>query len=689
MAQPMLSNNMISRHTDIIVALGIISIVIMMIIPLPTALLDVLIVFNITCSLTILLVSMYNKEPLDLSVFPSLLLVMTLYRLALNVSSTRLILLNADAGRVIEQFGQFVVGGNVFVGFVIFLILVIIQFIVITKGAERVAEVAARFTLDAMPGKQMSIDADLNAGLITEDEARERRMKIQREADFYGAMDGASKFVKGDAIAGIIIVIINVLGGMAVGLFQKDMGGIQEVAQVYTLLTVGDGLVCQIPALLLSTATGIIVTRAASEHSLGEDLTSQIFSNPKVMAIASGVLCFLAMVPGLPKLPFLLLGILAGVLAYSLYKRDKYLQQEAAVTPESLEATEMKKPDSVYSLLQVDPVELEMGYGLIPLVDTGQGGDLLERIVMIRRQCALELGLVIPPIRVRDNMQLAPNNYVLKLRGVPLAQGEIMLNQYLAMGGEGDLPGIPTKEPAFGLPAVWIGPSLREQAELSGFTVVDPPSVLATHITEFLKNNAPDILSRQDVKGLLDNLKKEYPAVVEEVVPNLLSLAEVHKVLANLLRERIPIRDLVLILEALGDWSPYTKDPDLLTEYVRQKLARQIAQLYTDDQGKINCLTLDPRLEQIIAESIQSGEHGHYLAIDPATGQFIIQELAGMLEKKGFLGKQLVVLTSSSIRMYFRKLVERYMPAIPILSFNEIPANVEIESLGMVKINAG
>ena len=579
--------------------------------------------------------------------------------------------------------------GNVFVGFVIFLILVIIQFIVITKGAERVAEVAARFTLDAMPGKQMSIDADLNAGLITEDEARERRMKIQREADFYGAMDGASKFVKGDAIAGIIIVIINVLGGMAVGLFQKDMGGIQEVAQVYTLLTVGDGLVCQIPALLLSTATGIIVTRAASEHSLGEDLTSQIFSNPKVMAIASGVLCFLAMVPGLPKLPFLLLGILAGVLAYSLYKRDKYLQQEAAVTPESLEATEMIKPDSVYSLLQVDPVELEMGYGLIPLVDTGQGGDLLERIVMIRRQCALELGLVIPPIRVRDNMQLAPNNYVLKLRGVPLAQGEIMLNQYLAMGGEGDLPGIPTKEPAFGLPAVWIGPSLREQAELSGFTVVDPPSVLATHITEFLKNNAPDILSRQDVKGLLDNLKKEYPAVVEEVVPNLLSLAEVHKVLANLLRERIPIRDLVLILEALGDWSPYTKDPDLLTEYVRQKLARQIAQLYTDDQGKINCLTLDPRLEQIIAESIQSGEHGHYLAIDPATGQFIIQELAGMLEKKGFLGKQLVVLTSSSIRMYFRKLVERYMPAIPILSFNEIPANVEIESLGMVKINAG
>lgn len=689
MTQPLIQKNIINGHTDIIVALGVISIVIMMIIPLPTTLLDILIVFNITCSLTILLVSMYNKEPLDLSVFPSLLLIMTLYRLALNVSSTRLILLNADAGEVIEQFGNFVVGGNAFVGFVIFLILVIIQFIVITKGAERVAEVAARFTLDAMPGKQMSIDADLNAGLITEDQARQRRTKIQREADFYGAMDGASKFVKGDAIAGIIITIVNIICGMAIGMLQQKMGGIAEVAQTYTLLTVGDGLVSQIPALLLSTATGIIVTRAASDNSLGEDLTKQVFSNPKVMGIASGVLILLGLVPGLPKFPFIFLGILAGVLAYFLQQAKNAQFEDTEITPETAEATEMKKPDSVYSLLQVDPVELEMGYGLIPLVDTGQGGDLLERIVMIRRQCALELGLVIPPIRVRDNMQLAPNNYVLKLRGVPLAQGEIMLNQYMAMGGEGDLPGIPTKEPAFGLPAKWIGASLREQAELNGFTVVDPPSVLATHITEFLKNNAADILSRQDIKALLDNLKKEFPAVVEEVVPNLLSLAEIHKVLANLLRERIPIRDLVLILEALGDWSSATKDPELLTEYVRQKLARQIAQLYMDDQGKIFCLTLEPQIEQFLLQSIQTGEHGSYLAIDPGVAQRIIKELAGMLEKKGFMGKQLVVLTSASNRANFRKLVERYLPAIPILSYNEIPANVEIESIGMVKINAG
>jgi flagellar biosynthesis protein FlhA len=687
MSEQLIKRNIV-RHTDVIVALGVISIVIMMIIPLPTALLDVLIVFNITCSLTVLLVSMYNKEPLDFSVFPSLLLIMTLYRLALNVSSTRLILLNADAGEVINQFGSFVVGGNAFVGFIIFLILVIIQFIVITKGAERVAEVAARFTLDAMPGKQMSIDADLNAGLISEDQARQRRIKIQREADFYGAMDGASKFVKGDAIAGIIITLINILGGMAVGLLQKKMGGIGQVAQTYTLLTVGDGLVSQIPALLLSTATGIIVTRAASENSLGEDLVTQVFSEPKVLSIAAGVLMLLGLVPGLPTFPFVFLGFLLGFLAYTLYKAKNNLINEIAVTAENEEAAEMKKPDSVYSLLQIDPIELEMGYGLIPLVDTAQGGDLLERVVMIRRQCALELGLVIPPIRVRDNMQLAPNNYVLKLRGVPLAQGEIMLNQYLAMGGEGDLPGIPTKEPAFGLPAKWIGASLREQAEVSGYTVVDPPSVLATHITEFLKNNATDILSRQDVKSLLDNLKKEYPAVVEEVVPNLLSLAEIQKVLASLLRERIPIRDLVLIMEALGDWAPLTKDPEILTEYVRQKLARQIGQLYKDEEGKIFCLTLDPHVEQIISESVQTGDHGAYLAIDPSIAQVIIKELAGMLEKKGFMGKQLVVLTSPAIRLYFRKLVERLLPGLPILSYNEIPTNIEIESAGMVKLNA-
>ncbi|MDD2211460.1 MAG: flagellar biosynthesis protein FlhA [Clostridia bacterium] len=688
MPAPFLQRNLM-RHIDIIVALVIIGIVVMMIIPLPPFLLDILLVFNITCALIVLLVSMYNKEPLEFSVFPSLLLVMTLYRLALNISSTRLILLHAYAGEVINQFGDFVVGGNAVVGFIIFLILVIIQFIVITKGAERVAEVAARFTLDAMPGKQMSIDADLNAGLISEDEARERRIKIQREADFYGAMDGASKFVKGDAIASIVITLINILGGMAIGFLQQKMGSIGEVAQRYTLLTVGDGLVSQIPALLLSTATGIIVTRAASEESLGTDITRQVFSQPKVLAIASGVLILLGLVPGLPKPPFLFLGLVMGFLAYSLYKSEAALSMETAQNIDNEEAVAMKKPENVYSLLQVDPIELEMGYGLIPLVDTAQGGDLLERVIMIRRQCALELGMVIPPIRIRDNMQLPPNNYVLKLRGVPLAQGEIMLNQYLAMGGEGEILGIPTKEPAFGLPAKWIGTSSREQAETSGYTVVDPPSVLATHITEFLKNNAADILSRQDVKSLLDNLKKEYPAIVEEVVPNLLSLAEIHKVLSNLLQERVPIRDLVSIMEALGDWAPLTKDPELLTEYVRQKIAKQIAQLYKDEEGKLYCFTIDPQIEKIIGESVQTGDQGTYLVIEPSIAQAIVKELGTLLEKRSFMGKQFVVLVSPVIRRYFRKLLERVLPGIPIVSYNEIPPQIEIESVGMVKLNAG
>ncbi|MGI6587755.1 MAG: flagellar biosynthesis protein FlhA [Peptococcia bacterium] len=687
MPAPFLQRNLM-RHTDIIVALGIVGIVIMMIIPLHPSLLDILLVFNITCSLIILLVTMYNKEPLDFSVFPSLLLVMTLYRLALNISSTRLILLHAYAGEVINQFGEFVVGGNAFVGFIIFLILVIIQFIVITKGSERVAEVAARFTLDAMPGKQMSIDADLNAGLISEEEARERRIKIQREADFYGAMDGASKFVKGDAIASIVITLINILGGMAIGLLQQKMGSIGEVAQRYTLLTVGDGLVSQIPALLLSTSTGIIVTRATSKESLGVDITKQVFSQPKVLAIASGVLILLGLVPGLPKLPFIFLGFIMGFLAYSLYKSAAALSEETAQSIDNEEVGEMRKPENVYSLLQVDPIELEMGYGLIPLVDTAQGGDLLERVVMIRRQCALELGIVVPPIRIRDNMQLPPNNYVLKLRGVPLAQGEIMLNQYLAMGGEGELAGIPTKEPAFGLPAKWIGASLREQAEMSGYTVVDPPSVLATHITEFLKNNAADILSRQDVKSLLDNLKKEYPAVVEEVVPNLLSLAEIHKVLSNLLQERVPIRDLVSIMEALGDWASITKDPELLTEYVRQKIARQIAQLYKDEKGKLYCFTVDPQIEKIIGESVQTGDQGTYLVIDPGVAQAIVKELITLLEKRSFMGKQFVVLVSPVIRRYFRKLIERVLPGVSVISYNEIPPQIEIESVGMVKLSA-
>lgn len=678
--------NKILKNTDILVTLAIIAIVILMIIPLHPGILDIFIVVNIACSLVVLLVSMYNKEPLEFSVFPSLLLIMTLYRLSLNISSTRLILLHGRAGDVIQQFGQFVVGGNAFVGFVIFLILVIIQFIVITKGAERVAEVAARFTLDAMPGKQMSIDADLNAGLISEEDARVRRNKIQREADFYGAMDGASKFVKGDAIASIIITIINILGGMAVGMIQKEMSGIGQVAQTYTLLTVGDGLVSQIPALLLSTATGIIVTRAASDYSLGEDLTRQMFSQPKLLSIAAGILIFLGLVPGLPGMPFFVLGFGLAALAYMLFKTRKEAIPDEDLQAAQAEVDEIKKPENVFSLLHIDPIELEIGYGLIALVDEKQGGDLLERVVMVRRQCALELGLVIPPIRIRDNMQLPPNNYVLKLKGVPLAHGDIMLNHYLAMGGDDSLQGVPTREPAFGLPALWINDNLREQAEMSGYTVVDPPSVLATHITEFLKKNASEILSRQDVKGLLENLKKEYSAVVEEVVPNLLSLAEIHKILGNLLNEGIPIRDLVSIMEALGDWAGVTKDPDILTNYVREKIALHIGQLYSDAEGKITCISLDPQVEEAIRTSIQTSEQGTYLAIDPATAQGIINNLTSVIEKAGYLGKQIIVLVSPVIRIPFRRLIERFAPNLPVLSYNEIPPHLEVESVGVVKI---
>lgn len=676
----------INKHIDIVVTVSILSIILLMIIPLHPTLLDVLIVFNITCAVIVMLVSMYNKEPLEFSVFPSMLLVMTLYRLALNISSTRLILLKGHAGQVIQQFGDFVIGGNAFVGFVIFLILVIIQFIVITKGAERVAEVAARFTLDAMPGKQMSIDADLNAGLITEEDARKRRLKIQREADFYGAMDGASKFVKGDAIASIIITIINILGGMAVGLLQRDMGGITEVAKAYTLLTVGDGLVSQIPALLLSTATGIIVTRAASDYSLGDDLRKQLFSEPKLLFITAGVLLFLGLVPGLPKLPFMLLGLGLAFLGYSLKQNEQALEQIETIEAAKAEAEESKKVDNVFSLLHIDPLELELGYGLIPLVDERQGGDILERVVMIRRQCALELGIVIPPIRIRDNMQLSPNSYVLKLKGIPMAKGEIVIGNYLAMGGEGQLAGTPAKDPAFGLPAVWISDTLREKAEQAGYTVVDAPSVLATHITEFLKNNAAEIISRQDIKNLLDNLKKDYPAIIDEVIPGLLPLADVHKIIANLLRERIPIRDLVTIMEALGDWASLTKDPDLLTEYVRQKLAHQIGQLFADENGKIHCVTLEPKVEEQIRSGIKAGEYGSYLAMEPATAQEIIRGIVKLIEKSGLMGKQIVVLVSPAIRPYLKRLLERMSPLIPVVSYNEVPPNLDIESVGMVNI---
>ncbi|MGI6093462.1 MAG: flagellar biosynthesis protein FlhA [Negativicutes bacterium] len=668
-------------------AVAIITIVVMMIIPLPTFLLDILLAFNITFALIIVMVAIYNVEPLEFSVFPSLLLVTTLFRLALNVSSTRLILLEGYAGEVIMAFGNFVVGGNAVVGFIVFVILVIIQFIVITKGAERVAEVAARFTLDAMPGKQMSIDADLNSGAISDVEARQRRKNIQREADFYGAMDGASKFVKGDAIAAIIIIIINIVGGFFIGMVQRNMDVLQAL-HTYTLLTVGEGLVNQIPALLISTATGIVVTRAASESNLGHDIVSQIFTNPRVFFIASGVLALLALIPGLPAIPFFALGLGAGGVGYILQKTARSAAQSEIMQQEEQEKEEVRKPENIVSLLQVDPMELEIGYSLIPMVDAGQGGDLLDRVVMIRRQCALELGLIVPTIRIRDNIQLKPNVYVIKLKGIEIAKGELLLDHYLAMNPGTvmeEVVGIETVEPAFGLPALWIQESNREQAELAGYTVVDPVSVLTTHLTELIKSHAAEILGRQEVQTLVDAVKQNNPAVVEELVPNLISIGDIQKVLAGLLRERISIRDMVSILETLADYAQMTKDTEILTEYVRHALARQLSRQFAPDNSLV-CLTVDPQLEEIVNSAVQRTEHGSYVALEPQTMQAIITSLTSELPKLTNMGYQPIILTSPTVRPYFRKLTERVAPNLTVLSYAELEPKIEVQALGMVKL---
>lgn len=687
MATQAFSMGIIKKYSDIIVALAIITIVIMMIIPLPTMLLDLLLCVNITLSLVIVLVSIYNVEPLDFSVFPSLLLVTTLFRLALNVSSTRLILLEGYAGEVIMAFGNFVVGGNAVVGFIVFVILIIIQFIVITKGSERVAEVAARFTLDAMPGKQMSIDADLNSGAISDIEAKTRRTKIQNEADFYGAMDGASKFVKGDAIAAIIIIIINILGGFIIGMVQRNLDVVQAL-QTYTLLTVGEGLVNQIPALLVSTATGIVVTRAASDANLGHDLTDQLFNNPRIFFIASGVLALLAIIPGLPGIPFTVLSLITLVIGYSLYKTVQDSAETDLVEKEELANEEIRKPENIISLLQIDPMELEIGYSLIPLVDTGQGGDLLERIVMIRRQCALEMGLVVPTIRIRDNIQIKPNAYIVKLKGIEIAKGELLLDHYLAMNSGTvfeEVAGIDTIEPAFGLPALWIPESEREQAELNGYTVVDAVSVLATHITEVIKTYASEILGRQETQNLVDSIKQNNASVIEELIPTLMSIGEIQKVLANLLKERISIRDMVTILEVLADYARLTKDTEVLTEYVRHALSRQITNQNVQN-NILPCVTLDPAAENLISSVVQRTEHGSYVSLEPNQMNKLVNALNTELPKLTNLGYQAIVLTSPAVRLYFRKLIERSIPGITVLSHAEVEPNVEIQVLGVVRI---
>ncbi len=679
---------MLARQADIAVAALVILIVGMMVIPLPPSLISLLIVTNVAIAITILLFAMYTQQVLEFSIFPSLLLLVTLFRLAINVASTRLILLGADAGAVIDAFGSFVVGGSIVVGIVVFLILLVVQFVVITNGAGRVAEVAARFTLDAMPGKQMSIDADLNAGLITEAEARGRRDQISAEADFYGAMDGASKFVKGDAIAGLIIVSINLIGGIAIGMMQNGMSA-GDAMSTYSLLTVGDGLVSQIPALLISTATGIIVTRASSDVTLGGDIGRQLFSNPRALFIVAAVLGGFGLVPGLPLSPFLTLAAIMGGVGYLVRSRQRASAAADAGVMEEERAQDEQSVDSVMSVLHVDPLEVEVGYGLIPLVDEAHGGHLLHRITIMRRQIATEFGIVVPMIRIRDNLQHPAQSYVVKLRGIEIGSGELMANRFLAMNSglaTEEIEGEPTTEPAFGLPARWITEREKQRAELLGYTVVDPPSVLITHLSELTRRHAPELLSRQDVQTLLNHLKEDYPTVVEELIPGVLTIGEVQAVLQQLLAEGVSIRDLVTIAETLADRGRQAKEPELLTEAVRAALARQITVQHRAPDGKIHAITLHPVLERHLAGSLKQADNGGALVIEPALMQSLLAEVASQMERAAATGDQPVLLTSSRIRRPLRRLTERSLPALPVLAFNEIASEAEVRAIGTVEV---
>lgn len=684
------AGNYLKKSSELLIVGVIIGIVLLIIIPLSPGVLDILLILSITLGLVILLITMFTVEPLQFSVFPTLLLVTTLFRLALNISSTRLILSNGAAGQVIAAFGQFVVGGSYVVGLVVFVIITVIQFVVITNGAGRVAEVAARFTLDAMPGKQMSIDAEFNAGLINETQARDRRKRIQREADFYGAMDGASKFVRGDAIAGIIIIMVNILGGFIIGVAQNGMPLMQAV-QTYTLLTIGDGLVAQIPALLVSTATGILVTRSTSDASFGKDLSSQFLNFPKVFILTAIVLFALGLIPSMPNVLFLSLAGIVGYFAYSMMQADKKKasrEQERAAARQVQEQN--KEPENVFSYFQVDTLEIEIGYNLIPLTDEGQGGDLLQRLAAVRRQCAGEMGIYVRPIRIRDNLQLNTNTYSIKLRGIEIAAGELRPGHFLAMdplGQEMEIKGIPTNEPTFGLPAWWVAAAEREQAELAGCTVVDCSTVLVTHLTEIIKRNAHELLGRQEVKELLDMVKERNPVVVEELVPELLTMGEVQKVLQNLLRERVPVRDLAGIMEALADGARTSKDTDYLTECARQVLGRTICRQYTGAAAKIPVITLHPKLEQMLADSIEQTQLGSYPVLEPHVARQVLNKLKESLENLTLRGLPPVVLCSSRVRLPFRRLAEKHLPNLAVLSLNEIAQNIEVEVVGTVMLS--
>ena len=678
--------NLRLAKTDAIVAIYILVAFIMLIVPLPAALLDVFMAFNIAVAFTVLFVCMFSQEVLDLSYFPTILLFTTIFRIAMNVSSTRLILTTGDSGNVVKTFGQFVGGGDLIVGAIIFIILIMIQFLVINKGSERVAEVTARFTLDAMPGKQMAIDADLNTGAIDDKEAKERRDKIQQESSFFGSMDGAVKYVKGDAIAGLLLTVINLVGGIAMGVLR---GGVEISAALdtYGILTIGDGLVSQIPSLLISLSTGVLVTKGSKEAEFGPAIIKQLFGIPKVMYLVGGTLSFLGVATELNTILFLGMGLLFIVGGRIIAGNLETEAIEREVDSDEAAAEEIRSPENVNTLLQVDPIELEFGYGIIPLADVNQGGDLLDRFIMIRRQIAAELGTVVPIIRLRDNIQLNPNQYVIKIKGIQVSEGEILFDHYMAMNPgyvEEEIKGIPTFEPSFHLPSISITEGHRERAESLGYTVVDPPSIIATHLTEIIRQHIAELLTRQDVQNLINNIKESNPSLVEELVPKLLGLGEVQKVLQNLLREGISVRDLLTIMETLADYAMATRDTDILTEYVRQSLKRAISNKYFPPHETTNVVTLDPKVEQEIMGSVKQTDNGAFLNLDPGRSRAIIDSVGKEVQKLEDLGKNPIVITSPIVRMYFKRLTEDYFRELVVVSYNEVETNVELQSVGMV-----
>lgn len=674
------------KKNDLFIGIYIMCAILFFIISIPSGLLDVLLAFNIAVAFIILFNALYAKEVLDMASFPTILLFTTLFRISLNVSSTKLILTNGDAGKVVETFGEFVGGGNLVIGIIIFIILIIVQFVVINKGSERVAEVTARFTLDAMAGKQMAIDSDLNTGAITDKEAAERRKKLQQENSFFGSMDGATKYVKGDATAGLIITGINLVGGIIMGMMYGGLS-INEALQKYTILTIGDGLCSQIPSLLISLSTGILVTKSSSEGELGDEMVGQLFSIDRVLLMVGVALAALGILTTLPIYIFVPFGLVLVILSQKVKAKAGEAKIEEEVEKEETEAQEIRKPENVVSLLNVDPIELEFGYGIIPLADVNQGGDLLDRVVMIRRQIALELGAVVPIIRLRDNIQLNPNQYIIKIKGIQVSEGEILFDHYMAMNPgyvEEEITGIPTFEPSFHLPAIWITEGQRERAESLGYTVVDPPSIIATHLTEVIRQHIAELLTRQDVQNLINNIKDNNSALVDELVPKLLSIGEIQKVLQNLLSEGISIRDLVTIFETLADHASVTRDTDILTEYVRQSLKRAISGKYFSPNEVTNVITLDPAVEQEIMGAVKNTEQGSYLALDPERVKKIIGSLTEQLKKLEDMGRNPIVITSPIVRLYFKKLASDYFKDIIVISYNEVESNVELQSVGMV-----